>query len=207
MVAIARAIDISADVLILDEPTSSLDQDEVAQLFTLIRGLQERGIAVVFISHFLEQVYEIADRITVLRNGLLVGEWETRRAPAVGARLEDARAASSRRSRSSSGTQRRERRERRAAPPVIEAKAVARKRAIAPFDLASTPGEVVGLAGLLGSGRTEIARLLFGADRVDSGRLLHRRRAGDGAQPARDDGDEASPSVRRTAAPRVSSTS
>ena len=170
MVAIARAIDISADVLILDEPTSSLDQDEVAQLFTLIRGLQERGIAVVFISHFLEQVYEIADRITVLRNGLLVGEWVTPELPRselvskmLGRELETLDELERH--------TRRERREREQAPPVIEAKAVGRKRAIAPFDLSVDAGEVVGLAGLLGSGRTEIARLLFGADRADSGRL------------------------------------
>ncbi len=171
MVAIARAIDISADVLILDEPTSSLDQDEVEQLFTLIRGLEERGIAVVFISHFLEQVYEIADRITVLRNGRLVGEWETDELPRselvskmLGRELETLEELDRH--------QRRERRGRATAPPVIEAKSVSRKRAIAPFDLAINAGEVVGLAGLLGSGRTEVARLLFGADRVDSGRLF-----------------------------------
>ncbi len=171
MVAIARAIDISADVLILDEPTSSLDQDEVEQLFTLIRGLEERGIAVVFISHFLEQVYEIADRITVLRNGRLVGEWETGELPRselvskmLGRELETLEELDRH--------QRRERRDGETAPPVIEAKAVSRKRAIAPFDLAINAGEVVGLAGLLGSGRTEVARLLFGADRVDSGRLF-----------------------------------
>jgi simple sugar transport system ATP-binding protein len=170
MVAIARAIDISADVLILDEPTSSLDQDEVAQLFTLIRGLKERGIAVVFISHFLEQVYEITERITVLRNGQLVGEWKTSELPRselvskmLGRELESLEELERRPGR--------ERRERATAAPVIEAKAVSRKRAIAPFDLAVGQGEVVGLAGLLGSGRTEVARLLFGADKADSGRL------------------------------------
>ena len=83
MVSIARAMDISADVLILDEPTSSLDQDEVEQLFGVVRRLKERGMAIVFISHFLDQTYEIADRITVLRNGRLVGEWPTRDLPRV----------------------------------------------------------------------------------------------------------------------------
>jgi simple sugar transport system ATP-binding protein len=170
MVAIARAIDISADVLILDEPTSSLDQDEVAQLFTLIRGLKERGIAVVFISHILEQVYEITERITVLRNGQLVGEWKTSELP----RSELVSKMLGRELESLEELERhpgRERRERATAAPVIEAKAVSRKRAIAPFDLAVGQGEVVGLAGLLGSGRTEVARLLFGADKADSGRL------------------------------------
>src|SRR6185369_7213548 len=83
MVAIARAIDISAQVLILDEPTSSLDADEVAQLFRVMRSLRERGLAIVFITHFLDQVYEISDRITVLRNGKLVGEYRTAELPQV----------------------------------------------------------------------------------------------------------------------------
>ena len=111
MVAIARAIDISADVLILDEPTSSLDQDEVAQLFDADpRGSRSEGIAIVFISHFLEQVYEITDRITVLRNGQLVGEWPTAELPRselvskmLGRELADARGA---RAASGSGTSR-----------------------------------------------------------------------------------------------------
>ncbi len=170
MIAIARAIDISADVLILDEPTSSLDQDEVAQLFTLIRGLKEQGIAIVFISHFLEQVYEIADRITVLRNGQLVGEWETPELP----RTELVSKMLGRELQTLEALERHARHDERAADPapaVIEARAVGRKRAIAPFDLAVNAGEIVGLAGLLGSGRTEIARLLFGADRLDSGRI------------------------------------
>ena len=80
MVAIARAIDIAAKVLILDEPTSSLDANEVAQLFRVMRQLKDEGIAILFVTHFLDQVYEIADRITVLRNGRLVGEYPTARA-------------------------------------------------------------------------------------------------------------------------------
>ena len=168
MVAIARAIDISADVLILDEPTSSLDKGEVDQLFTVIRQFTSQGIAVVFVSHFLDQVYEIADRMTVLRNGLLVGEWTTpqlERVELVGKML----------GREAQTLEALEKKPRAAVDsleatiPVLEAKAVGRKGAIAPFDLALHPGEVVGLAGLLGSGRTEIARLLFGADRSDTG--------------------------------------
>ena len=170
MVAIARAIDISADVLILDEPTSSLDTGEVERLFELIRQLTSQGIAVVFVSHFLDQVFEIADRITVLRNGKLVGEWpkdELSRVELVSQML----------GREYKTLEALERKARVAqdsaedATPVLEAKAVGRKRAIAPFDLALHRGEVVGLAGLLGSGRTELARLLFGADRSDSGQL------------------------------------
>ena len=76
MIAIARAVDMSAKVLILDEPTSSLDDLEVEKLFNLMRHLKEKGVGIIFVTHFLEQVYEICDRITVLRNGTLVGEYE-----------------------------------------------------------------------------------------------------------------------------------
>jgi simple sugar transport system ATP-binding protein len=77
LVAIARATAVSARVLILDEPTSSLDADEVAELFRVMRRLRDGGTAILFVSHFLDQVYEISDRMTVLRNGRLVGEYPT----------------------------------------------------------------------------------------------------------------------------------
>jgi monosaccharide-transporting ATPase len=167
MVAIARAIDIKADVLILDEPTSSLDQDEVEQLFGVMRTLKERGIAIVFISHFLDQVYQISDRITVLRNGKLVGEWQTAELPRVelvsnmlGRELQTLEALEHRPKGGEAG-----------GVPVLSAHQLGRGAAVAPFDLAIHRGEVVGLAGLLGSGRTELARLLFGADRPDSGHI------------------------------------
>ncbi|HEX7626161.1 MAG TPA: sugar ABC transporter ATP-binding protein [Gaiellaceae bacterium] len=171
MVAIARAIDISADVLILDEPTSSLDTGEVERLFEVIRQLTSQGIAVVFVSHFLDQVFEIADRITVLRNGKLVGEWPK-------AELSRVELVSQMLGREYKTLEALERKSREAldslesTTPVLQAEAVGRKKAIAPCDLALHRGEVVGLAGLLGSGRTELARLLFGADRSDSGHLL-----------------------------------
>ena len=170
MVAIARAIDISADVLILDEPTSSLDRGEVEQLFAVIRQLVASGIAVVFVSHFLEQVYEIADRVTVLRNGRRVGEWKVSEL----SRVELVTSMLGRELTTLEALERKPRAELTAleqTTPVLEAKAIGKKNAIAPFDLALHPGEVVGLAGLLGSGRTEVARLLFGADRADSGQF------------------------------------
>ncbi len=77
LIAIVRAVDISAKVVILDEPTSSLDTGEVQQLFRVMRRLKEDGVALLFVSHFLEQIYEISDRMTILRNGRLVGEWRT----------------------------------------------------------------------------------------------------------------------------------
>lgn len=83
MIAIARAVDMKCKVLILDEPTSSLDDEEVEKLFVLMRRLREEGVGIIFVTHFLEQVYAVCDRITVLRNGELVGEYETKDLPRV----------------------------------------------------------------------------------------------------------------------------
>jgi galactofuranose transport system ATP-binding protein len=170
LVAIARSVDISAKVLILDEPTSSLDSAEVAQLFRLIRQLKSEGLAVLFVTHFLDQVYAVADRITVLRNGRRVGEWATADLPEldlVGAMIGTELAALEQvdeRARRQAAVE-------HAGPPAVVAHGLGRTGAVAPFDLSIAPGEVVGLAGLLGSGRTEVARLLFGADRADSGNV------------------------------------
>ena len=169
LVAIARAVDLSARALILDEPTASLDTHEVTVLFGVMRRLAGRGIGIVFVTHFLEQVYAITDRITVLRNGRLVTERETARFP----RLElvhtmlghalaetEARAEpADRASQKESGT------------PVLQAEGLGKAGYLQPIDLTVASGEVVGLAGLLGSGRTETARLLFGAERADRGRI------------------------------------
>lgn len=169
MVAIARALDASAQLLILDEPTSSLDADEVARLFAILRRLKADGLGIVFVTHFLDQVYEITDRITVLRNGRLVGEYETAALPRlelitkmIGKSLDDLQAVE----------QQTEEAAKPAAAPFLQARGLARKGGIAPFDLDIAEGEVVGLAGLLGSGRTEIARLLFGLDKPDAGETL-----------------------------------
>ncbi|WP_440072873.1 sugar ABC transporter ATP-binding protein [Streptosporangium sp. OZ121] len=165
MVAIARAIDIDAKVLILDEPTSSLDAGEVAQLFRVMRRLKEQGIAILFVSHFLDQIYEVSDRMTILRDGKLVGEYLTRElsqvdlvAKMIGRELADLEKLD-------------EKPPARVTEPLVEASDLGRVGAIAPFTLTIRQGEVVGLAGLLGSGRTELARLLFGADHADSGSL------------------------------------
>jgi len=165
MVAIARAVDIEAKVLILDEPTSSLDADEVAQLFRVMRRLKEKGIAILFVSHFLDQIYEISDRMTILRNGKLVGEYLTRELPQVdliakmiGRELADLEKLEGKPPA-------------RVAEPLVEASDLGRAGGVNPFTLTIRQGEVIGLAGLLGSGRTELARLLFGADHADSGSL------------------------------------
>ncbi|BBY26887.1 sugar ABC transporter ATP-binding protein [Mycolicibacterium sediminis] len=168
LVAIARATAVSARVLILDEPTSSLDADEVDELFRVMRRLRDGGTAVLFVSHFLDQVYEIADRMTVLRNGRLVGEYPTTtldRVHLIAAMLghdlelldeiEHPAAAV----------------ESTADELVLSAKGIGRPPGLHPMDVDVRRGEVVGLAGLLGSGRTELARLLFGADRATSGQV------------------------------------
>ncbi|SHN47350.1 sugar ABC transporter ATP-binding protein [Cryptosporangium aurantiacum] len=168
MVAIARAVDISAKVLILDEPTSSLDASEVDQLFRVMRRLKSEGLAIVFVSHFLDQVYEIADRMTVLRNGRRVGEYTV-------ADLPQSQLVSAMIGKDLAVLEELEEQEKPSVAaleqgkPVIAATDVARTGAIEPFSLTIHQGEVVGLAGLLGSGRTELARLLFGADKADQG--------------------------------------
>ncbi|MFG1880138.1 sugar ABC transporter ATP-binding protein [Sphaerisporangium sp. NPDC049003] len=166
MVAIARAVDIDARVLVLDEPTSSLDAGEVAQLFRVMRRLKDQGIAILFVSHFLDQVYEIADRMTILRNGRLVGEYRTSELPQVElvAKMIGRELADLERLESLPGEP-----PARDGTPLVEARELGRTGAIEPFTLAVRRGEVVGLAGLLGSGRTEIARLLFGADHATTG--------------------------------------
>jgi len=168
LVAIARALNISARLLILDEPTSSLDRDEVNKLFEVMRHLKRQGLAILFVTHFLDQVYEVSDRITILRNGQFVGEYPTAELPRVelvqkmiGKDL-DSLANMPKRKTPSSGGER----------PFLQAAGLGRKGGVEPFDLSIGSGEIVGLAGLLGSGRTETARLLFGADRADQGKWL-----------------------------------
>jgi galactofuranose transport system ATP-binding protein len=175
MVAIARALDISAKLLILDEPTSSLDKLEVEELFKKLRKLREDGLGVIFVTHFLEQVYDVSDVITVLRNGRRVGCFTTRElsriklvSHMIGKDVGEVEALE--RKRASTATIRSEK-------PMLEAKGLGRKGFIHPLDLEIRPGEVLGLAGLLGSGRTETARLLFGVDRPDQGTVLIEGRA------------------------------
>jgi galactofuranose transport system ATP-binding protein len=166
LVAIARALDDDTRVLVLDEPTASLDANEVELLFQILRDLKGRGIAIVFITHFLDQVYKIADRISVLRNGQLVGTTTAAELPRLklismmlGRELEETEERLEAGPHGAKGE------------PILVAEGLGRRRVMAPFDLSLSAGEVVGLAGLLGSGRTEVAKLVFGAIRPDSGRL------------------------------------
>lgn len=182
MVAISRALLGSAKVLILDEPTSSLDEKEVELLFSVLRDLRQQGMAILFVTHFLDQTYAISDRITVMRNGEREGEYacselsrvdlvnkmvgapvaatavtaaaaqaETELVPADGGAMND--------------------QARGRLPAFLRTLGLGRRGSLAPVDLEVRKGELLGLAGLLGSGRTELARLLFGADKADSGKL------------------------------------
>ncbi|WP_177304480.1 MULTISPECIES: sugar ABC transporter ATP-binding protein [Clostridia] len=168
MVAIARAVDMSAKVLILDEPTSSLDDGEVEKLFTLMRRLKAEGVGIIFVTHFLEQVYAVCDKITVLRNGQLVGQFTTAELPRVqlvakmmGKDFDDLAAIKNSRSEEKHGDD----------DVVIKAVGLGKKGYIKPFDLVIHKGEVVGFTGLLGSGRSETVRVLYGAEKPDEGEL------------------------------------
>ncbi len=165
MVAIARAVDMECKVLILDEPTSSLDEREVALLFKLMRDLKARGVGIIFITHFLDQVYEICDKITVLRNGELVGEYEIKDMPEVdlisamlGKDLEDISKLKDEKKVFSGKEE-----------VVYEAHDLSSAEGVRPFDFEIKKGEVNGFTGLLGSGRSESVRAVFAADRVTGG--------------------------------------
>lgn len=169
MVAIARAVDMDCKVLILDEPTSSLDEQEVEKLFKLMRDLKAKGVGIIFVTHFLDQVYEVCDRITVLRDGQLVGEYVIEDLPRVklvskmlGKELDDM--ASIKNDSDAAlvdlGT------------PVLEAKGLSSAEGIKPFDFNIHKGEVNGFTGLLGSGRSECVRAIFGADKKTGGEVF-----------------------------------
>ena len=167
MVAIARAVDMDCKVLILDEPTSSLDDQEVQKLFGLMRDLRAKGVGIIFVTHFLDQVYEVCDKITVLRDGQLVGEYEIKDLPRVqlvskmlGKELDDM---------SDIKGEQAAYEQNEAEAPVLEAKGLVSDAGIKPFDFFIRKGEVSGFTGLLGSGRSECVRAIFGADRVTGG--------------------------------------
>jgi simple sugar transport system ATP-binding protein len=170
MAAIARALNISSvKVLVLDEPTSSLDIHETDQLFTVMRRLKSEGVAIIFITHFLNQVYEVADRITVLRNGKLVGTYDVKKlsrldliTKMIGRVITEY---------DDMVELKKESRQFIKKEVWLEADQLGRADAVEPFDLKMHAGEVLGVAGLLGSGRTEFAQLLFGIDKPTSGSL------------------------------------
>ena len=166
MVAIARAVDMNCKVLILDEPTSSLDEKEVEMLFSLMSDLKKRGVGIIFVTHFLEQVYAVSDRITVLRNGELVGEYEVKDLPQVqlvakmmGKSLDDM-----------SELEQLGQKHTPSDEIVYQADHLSSLES-KPFNFQIRKGEVNGFTGLLGSGRSESVRAIFGADRVTGGTI------------------------------------
>ncbi len=169
IIAIARAVDLSGKVLVLDEPTASLDSQEVETLFAVLRRLRDEGLGIVIITHFLNQVYSVADRVTVLRNGRLVGTRSLADLP----RLELISMMLGRELQHITREhQAQEETVAAAQEAPIRFEGYGKRGSVAPFDLSVRPGEVVGIAGLLGSGRSETAFLLFGIDRADSGTAI-----------------------------------
>ncbi|WP_303840011.1 sugar ABC transporter ATP-binding protein [Selenomonas ruminantium] len=167
MIAIARAVDVDAKILILDEPTSSLNEEETAHLFKIMRQLQKQGLGIIFISHFLDQIYEICDHITVLRNGELVGAYETAKLPRleliakmVGKDLNEVKDMDNFAEKSVPSDE-----------VFLDAKGIGAVGKLNEVDVQIHKGEVIGFAGLLGSGRTETAELLFGINEISKGSL------------------------------------
>lgn len=167
MIAIARAVDMDCKILVLDEPTSSLDDDEVKKLFALMRELKSRGVGIIFVSHFLDQVYEISDRITVLRNGEFIGEYEAAALPQIeliakmmGKALDDLAEIKKQKTTTVDKS-----------VPIFEVKGLSSNVGVKPFDFVIRKGEVNGFTGLLGSGRSESVRAIFAADKVTGGEV------------------------------------
>lgn len=179
LVAIARAVSGDAMLVIMDEPTSSLDESEVQQLFDVIRRLQQRGTAVLYVSHFLDELFDICDHVTIMRNGAWAADHaisDTRKAVLVADMLgKDVEEIESHGSTDFGGQLE------PAGELLFEARDIATRRHLRCASLEVHRGEIVGLAGLLGSGRTEVARAIFGMDALSDGRMAL---AGDAYSPA-----------------------
>jgi len=180
MVAIARVLDSSAKVLILDEPTSSLDESEVEQLFKVIKKLRDEGMAILFITHFLDQTYQISDRITILKDGLFVGEYMAANLPKIelitkmlGKELSEfSYSAKNETTKDNTSGNENTYKDSGDMNTLLQVKNLGLPGEIAPFSLDLNKGDVLGLAGLLGSGRTEAVRLIFGINNADQGSII-----------------------------------
>jgi ABC-type sugar transport system ATPase subunit len=171
LVAIARALHFGARLIILDEPTSSLSMAETESLFVTLRALRERGTAIVYISHRLEELRALADRVTVLRDGRVVTT-----APLAQTSNDALILAMSGRDLATVDAARDER---AAGEVLLEVRGVGRRGRLHDVSLEVRSGEIVGLAGLVGAGRSRLLRTVFGADRADAGEV--RVRAADGS--------------------------
>jgi len=167
MVSIVRAVSRDSKLIILDEPTSSLDTKEVKTLFSLVRQLKEKGVAFIFITHRMEEIYQICDRITVLKDGHFIGTYQAEDLNQyqlvtlmVGREITQ------------------QRKQTYFSPEkdqnyVVEVRNLAKKPKVKDVSFGISRGEIVGLAGLLGSGRTEVAEMLFGSEMPDAGEILY----------------------------------
>ena len=166
MIAIARAVDMECSILVLDEPTSSLDEQETERLFELMRQLRSKGTGIIFVTHFLDQVYDICDRVTVLRDGRLTGVYNVSDitrvqlvAEMLGRELDDSPVAA-------------EAEDKAVGEVLYHGRNIHSSENIAPFELTVRKGEISGFAGLLGSGRSECVRAVFGADKGTDGNVV-----------------------------------
>jgi ribose transport system ATP-binding protein len=163
MVEIAKALSFDSQVLIMDEPTAALTEAEIEELFRIIRDLRSRGVGIVYISHRLEELKQISDRITVMRDGRFVGTEDAQAIPIeriismmVGRTIYESKP---------------ETPERPSDEIVLEARNLNRGQTIKDVSFQLRRGEILGFAGLMGAGRTEVARAIFGADPLDSGEI------------------------------------
>ena len=178
MVAVARAVIRKAKLVIMDEPTSSLDEREVALLFETIQMLKADGVAVLFVSHRLDELYAVCDRVTIMRDGRTVGLYamaQIGKFDLVQKMLGRALAALHPKEVATTRAEGR---------PLLDVGHLAAGRRVRDVSLEVTPGEIVGMAGLLGAGRTETARVVFGADRADAGTIRFEGREARFAEPA-----------------------
>ncbi len=167
LVAIARALSMDARILFMDEPTTALTTKEVKRLLAIVHELKESGLSIVFISHKLDEVFEIADTITVFRDGKKVGDFAARDLNSASLSYhmtgrEVLYTSFQREARVGDGSE----------PPLLEVRGLAREGNYRDVNFAVRPGDIVGLTGLLGAGRTEIALSLYGLNRPDSGDIL-----------------------------------
>lgn len=167
MVEVAKALSLDARILIMDEPTSSLTEQEIGQLFAAIRKLRDKGVAIVYISHRMEELFEIGDRVTVLRDGRYIGTHEISEISKdeliqmmVGRQL----------------TQQYPKRSASMGEEVLRVENLAVKGKLNNISFSLRKGEVLGIAGLLGSGRTELARAIFGLERIESGSIYVKKK-------------------------------
>ena len=175
LVEIARALKEEARLLVMDEPTAALADHEIEALFEVIRGLGKEGVPVIYISHRMREIFAIGDRVTVMRDGRTVGTREVRRTDVneliglmVGRTIDEQIA----------------KREVEIGEPVLQVVGLARGKALSPISLSVGAGEILGVAGLMGSGRTELARAIFGADPIDAGSVTVASKPLPGNDPA-----------------------